>query len=254
MFNKRNLIKVITVALMSLAGAFTSYADESIAVIVDPGVEVAELSDSMFHSDMVASVSNGEVGVAPNDESGANIDIASESVVESEVSSDEAEVGTTTSTASSVAPDDVPGVLDGGQVLEIINSLTEDVNVNIPVPTAEEVQAEAEARELNAHLGESLGTFKLTAYCPCRKCNGNNPPYAANGAPLVPYHTVAVDKHVIPLGTPIYINIPGQGWKLFVAEDTGSGVHGNRIDVLLPAHNMCYDAAYNGRCEVRLAL
>ena len=155
MFNKRNLIKVITVALMSLAGAFTSYADESIAVIVDPGVEVAELSDSMFHSDMVASVSNVEVGVAPNEESGANIDISSESVVESEVSSDEAEVGTTTSTASSVAPDDVPGVLDGGQVLEIINSLTEDVNVNIPVPTAEEVQAEAEARELNAHLGES---------------------------------------------------------------------------------------------------
>lgn len=104
------------------------------------------------------------------------------------------------------------------------------------------------------HLGTSLGMFKLTAYCPCKKCNGNNPPVTRMGTPLIPGQTIAVDRRVIPLGTWVYLNIPGQGWTKYRAEDTGSGIKGNRIDVLLPTHGACYNAIYNSTVEVRLAI
>ena len=77
-----------------------------------------------------------------------------------------------------------------------------------------------------------LGEFKLTAYCPCEKCNGiwvGQP--TASGTELTPGRTIAVDPKVIPLGTTVIIN-----GSEYVAEDTGSAIKGNRIDVLFPTH------------------
>ena len=72
----------------------------------------------------------------------------------------------------------------------------------------------------------------ITAYCPCSKCNGNyvGQP-TASGTPLVVGRTIAVDPKVIPLGS--YVVIDGH---TYVAEDTGSGIKGARIDLLFATH------------------
>ena len=85
---------------------------------------------------------------------------------------------------------------------------------------------------------ESLGRFKLTYYCPCRKCNGKWVGKAtASGEPLKPGTTIAVDPRVIPLGTRVRI-----GEHEFIAQDTGSGIKGKRIDICLEDHGECLEA------------
>lgn len=65
-----------------------------------------------------------------------------------------------------------------------------------------------------------------TAYTPWDKgCTGIT--YTGKKAD---YGIIAVDPKVIPLHTKIYI--PGYGFA--VAEDTGSAIKGNRIDVCIP--------------------
>lgn len=80
---------------------------------------------------------------------------------------------------------------------------------------------------------QSLGTFKLTAYCACEKCCGiwaNGITYT--GTEATADRTIAVDPSVIPLGSTIYIN--GQP---YIAEDIGGAIKGNRIDIFFPTHN-----------------
>lgn len=106
----------------------------------------------------------------------------------------------------------------------------------------------------NPGTGRYLGKFKLTAYCPCRICNGKwTGQPTALGTHLVQNRTVAVDKNIIPLGSHLYLNIPGDGWQEFVAEDTGSGIVGNRIDVFVADHASCYQSKYNSTVDVCLA-
>lgn len=80
---------------------------------------------------------------------------------------------------------------------------------------------------------ESLGIFRCTAYCGCRKCNGRwyGKP-SASGAPLQEGVTVAVDKRLIPFFT--ILKIDGVGVR--VAHDTGKNIYGKRIDVYIPDH------------------
>ena len=75
-----------------------------------------------------------------------------------------------------------------------------------------------------------LGEFKLTYYCPCRKCNGG-PSIDRFGNPLE-WGTIAVDPKVIPLHTKVVID----GYDaVFTALDTGGKwVQGNHIDVFVP--------------------
>lgn len=93
--------------------------------------------------------------------------------------------------------------------------------------------ANNERKELEASRRVSLGTFKITHYCPCAICNGS---YAgkptALGTTLTPYRTIAVDPRVIPLGTHVIIN--GQE---YIAEDTGGAIKGNRIDLCVATHS-----------------
>lgn len=80
---------------------------------------------------------------------------------------------------------------------------------------------------------ESLGVFRCTAYCGCRRCNGKwyGMP-SASGAPLQEGITVAVDKRVIPFFTVMEIDDIG----VRVAHDTGKNIYGKRIDVYIPDH------------------
>ena len=80
---------------------------------------------------------------------------------------------------------------------------------------------------------ESLGVFRCTAYCGCRKCNGKwTGQPSASGAPLQDGVTVAVDKRLIPFFSTL--NIDGIGVR--VAHDTGKNIYGKRIDVYIPDH------------------
>ena len=77
---------------------------------------------------------------------------------------------------------------------------------------------------------DSLGEFTLTFYCNCPICCGkwSGGPTASGTIPTEG-RTVAVDPHVIPLGSKLEI-----GGHVYIAEDTG--VHGRVIDVFVNDH------------------
>lgn len=72
---------------------------------------------------------------------------------------------------------------------------------------------------------------EATAYCSCVKCCGKSDGITASGVKAKANHTIAVDKRIIPLGTVVLIN-----GKQYVAEDTGSAIKGNRIDICFDSH------------------
>jgi 3D (Asp-Asp-Asp) domain-containing protein len=78
-----------------------------------------------------------------------------------------------------------------------------------------------------------IGVFKITAYCPCENCNGcwaGQP--AKNGEEMEEGLTIAVDPDVIPLGSYVYI----EGVGMRKAQDTGSAIRGNKIDLFFSSH------------------
>lgn len=86
-------------------------------------------------------------------------------------------------------------------------------------------------------------TVTATAYCPCVICCGQwsaeHPDnigtdfeqLTASGTVPRSHWTIAVDPDVIPLGSYVLI---GEG--VYHAEDTGSKIKGNRIDIYIPDH------------------
>jgi 3D (Asp-Asp-Asp) domain-containing protein len=54
-------------------------------------------------------------------------------------------------------------------------------------------------------------------------------------------YTIAVDPKVIPYGTRVYIP---QLNKIFVAEDCGSAIKGNRIDIFMNTYEECMEWGY----------
>lgn len=111
---------------------------------------------------------------------------------------------------------------------------------------AEEKNSVAESEEdmvVSETKKESLGEFKLTAYCSCEKCcgkwalnrpkdeNGKDIVYGSTGAILVAGTSIAVDPSVIPYGSQVEIN-----GHTYTAQDTGGAIKGNRIDVYFDSH------------------
>jgi 3D (Asp-Asp-Asp) domain-containing protein len=79
----------------------------------------------------------------------------------------------------------------------------------------------------------SLGSYKATAYCPCSSCTAGGGRHTASGAIASANHTVAVDPRVIPFGSKLLIN-----GIVYTAEDEGSGVKGNHIDIFFDTHSI----------------
>jgi 3D (Asp-Asp-Asp) domain-containing protein len=77
----------------------------------------------------------------------------------------------------------------------------------------------------------SLGNFKISAYCHCSRCCGKSDGITATGTKVTANRTIAVDPRVIPLGSKVVID--GQ---VYVAEDTGGAIRGNRIDMYFATH------------------
>lgn len=114
-------------------------------------------------------------------------------------------------------------------------------------------QLDSEINELNVQISElertvefyeswqCLGEFKITYYCPCEKCSGiwgTSIKEPCSDHKALPNHTIAVDPDVIPLGTEVLIN-----GTVYVAEDVGSAVNGNTIDIFVESHD---EAVNNG--------
>lgn len=91
----------------------------------------------------------------------------------------------------------------------------------------EERTHEERAHEVSRGSGRAL-YVSATAYSAHDPGNGNR---TATGT-LVRRGVIAVDPSVIPLGTRVFI--PGYGEA--VAEDIGSAIHGQRIDVAFDTH------------------
>ncbi|MGA8943287.1 MAG: 3D domain-containing protein [Thermoactinomyces sp.] len=82
--------------------------------------------------------------------------------------------------------------------------------------------------------GRLLGEFTLTAYTAGPESTGKQPGDAgygitSSGNPVAEGVTIAVDPEVIPLGSRVFIE--GIGYR--VAQDTGSAIKGNRIDIFM---------------------
>lgn len=86
---------------------------------------------------------------------------------------------------------------------------------------------DAEMVEPVGEQWQSLGRWKTTGYCPCRRCNGSNAGRTASGAPMVPGRTIAVGG--LPFGTVLKVN--GQE---YVVEDRGTPY--GHIDILYGDH------------------
>lgn len=96
------------------------------------------------------------------------------------------------------------------------------------------IQHDAETSQSRAEIGQ----FTVTAYALTAQSTGKSPGMpgfgiTASGSRASVGRTVAVDPDVIPIGSLIYIDLPGIGWRL--AEDTGGAIKGNHIDLLLPS-------------------
>lgn len=78
-----------------------------------------------------------------------------------------------------------------------------------------------------------VGNFKITAYCTCSKCCGRNAAHGLtkSGTRPVAGRTISVDPKIIPLGSKVQIN--GHD---YIAEDTGSAIKGNIIDMYFDTH------------------
>lgn len=116
---------------------------------------------------------------------------------------------------------DMIALYDYDKKIENMNKKIEELKVvEEPVEDVEEIIELAD-----------LGEYKLTAYCPCAKCCGKSDGITATGVKATSNRTVAVDPNVIPLGSEIIID-----GICYTAEDVGSAVKGNVIDIFFDTH------------------
>lgn len=89
---------------------------------------------------------------------------------------------------------------------------------------------------------EYMGEFTVTHYCDCPICCGKwSDGITATGTVATPGRTVVVDPSVIPLGSQVLID-----GHTYIAEDTGSAIKGNRLDVFVATHE---EGISRGRVE-----
>ncbi|GEM_PF-1655632 len=78
----------------------------------------------------------------------------------------------------------------------------------------------------------SLGTFLVTAYCPCAECCGKWAKLPESERPPLRGPYCAADLSVLPRGSRVLVE--GVGW--LQVSDTGSDVVGRQIDLLMKSH------------------
>lgn len=102
--------------------------------------------------------------------------------------------------------------------------------------TEEEIEAALLARATR------LDDVTVTHYCTCVECCGKDDGITASGLMATPGVTVAVDPDVIPLGADVLVDYGDGEIQYYRADDTGSAVRGNHIDVCLASHEEAVQA------------
>lgn len=106
------------------------------------------------------------------------------------------------------------------------------ISGEIVTRTVEKLDALAADAQITQSF-KNLGSFRLSFYCTCEKCCGA---YATgltkSGTTVTEGRTIAVDPKVIPLGSRVYID----GYGVFIAEDVGSAIKENKIDIAVGNH------------------
>lgn len=83
---------------------------------------------------------------------------------------------------------------------------------------------------LNKQINGKPMKVGATAYC--------NDPITSTGTKPIEGTTIAVDPTIIPYGSKVYIP---QFNRVFIAEDCGSAIKGNRIDIYMNDYNRCME-------------
>jgi len=81
---------------------------------------------------------------------------------------------------------------------------------------------------------EPLGTYRITAYCPCARCCGKSDGITADGtyAPTWPERIVSASKG-IPFGTRMWI----EGVGVVTVHDRGGAIDGRRAELFFQTHD-----------------
>ena len=125
-----------------------------------------------------------------------------------------------------------------GPGAEIVGPIPEEIPEELPPTAINETavatmpDAEKVERVGEEHVEwESIGVWKLTAYCPLECCNGKGRAWkTSSGKPMKVGWTVA--SYSLPEGTQVMIN-----GHVYCVEDTGV----NHIDILYPDHQSASD-------------
>lgn len=124
----------------------------------------------------------------------------------------------------------------GHYQLQEVKAELQAINNN-SVKAIQQLQEDIEAMKsemdgIESKLPTFAGVFSTTAYCKCEKCCGiwTDSPTKSGTIPQEG-RTIAVDPDIIPLGTQVIIDD-----KVYTAEDTGSAVKGNVIDIYFSDH------------------
>lgn len=100
-------------------------------------------------------------------------------------------------------------------------------------PQAIEIKMATKAEAIPAERWESLGRWKLTAYCPLECCNGKGRAWTtASGAPMVIGETVATAR--LPYGTKLKVN-----GKIYTVTDRGTPY--GTLDILHESDAACFE-------------
>ena len=108
-----------------------------------------------------------------------------------------------------------------------------------PAPAIEQPEDVENERIEEALLSRSsvIDDCTVTFYCAERYKHicGTGDGIAADGTPVLPWATCAVDPSIIPLGSTVMVDLcDGYGLRTLVANDTG--VKGNHIDICISTH------------------
>lgn len=120
--------------------------------------------------------------------------------------------------------------------IEIERILIEEEIIREPVDKIVQVQTKTTSRSSVAprttgKTTATAGTYKVTAYCACAKCCGKATGITASGKKATAGRTIAAPS-TFAFGTKLKI-----GDTIYVVEDRGGAIKGNRIDVYMDSHS-----------------
>lgn len=153
------------------------------------------------------------------------------------------------------APEVEPEVRPEPETCQAVIETPQTIEVDRPVVVVpEEPEALPEPEPVtDIYVGNtepalvSLGSFKVTHYCPCKKCCGKDPDHpaygiTASGTVATAGRTIAVDPDVIPYGTEVLVRYEDGTEHVYIAEDCGGAIDGNRLDVFMDSHQEAWNA------------